>query len=93
MSAGLQQHSLELLPSREEFLFQTISVGDLYKDAALAIFLVLGILFEMYGGTGKLCLKPRVLLLFSGMCLTVAYVVVFILRSEMKKSFKREKVC
>lgn len=38
---------LELLPPWEEFPFQTISVGDLYKDAALAIFLVLGTLFEI----------------------------------------------
>lgn len=83
---------LELLPSWEEFPFQTISVGDLYKDAALAIFLVLGTLFEMYGVTGKLYFEPRVLPLFSGKCLTVAYVVVFILGSEMKKSFRRE-VC
>lgn len=84
---------LELLPSWEEFPFQTISVGDLYKDVALAIFLVLGTLFEMCGVTGNLFLEPRVLPLFSGKCLTVAYVVVFILRSEMKKSFKREQVC
>lgn len=80
---------LELLLSWEEFPFQSISVGDLYKDTALAIFLVLGTLFEMYGVTGKLCLEPRVLLLFSGNCLTVSYVLVFILRSEMKKIIQK----
>lgn len=83
---------LELLPPWDEFPFQTISTGDLHKDAALAIFLVLGTLFELCGVPGKLYLKPRMLPLFSGKRLTVAYVVVLILRSEMKKSFRRE-VC
>lgn len=84
---------VELLPSWEEFPFQTISMGDLYKDVTLPYLFSLVLRLKCVVSLENY-LEPSVLLLASENCLTVVYVTIFLYskkENKKKKSFKREK--